>query len=69
VRQSLAAPKLINQGGDGSASLLELLTSLVLATVEKVKSVVQDLLVGSFICVFYIDCHLNLPHYVANVML
>ena len=46
VRQSLAAPKLINQGGDGSASLSELLTSLVLATVEKVKSILQDLLVG-----------------------
>ena len=52
VRQSLAAPKLINQGGDCSASLSELLTSLVLATVEKVKSVLQDLLVGlfSFVC-------------------
>lgn len=45
VRQSLATPKLINQGGDGSASLFELLTCLVLATIEKVKSVVQDLLV------------------------
>jgi hypothetical protein len=29
------APKLIKQGGDGSDSLLELLTSLVLATIEK----------------------------------
>jgi hypothetical protein len=48
VRQSLATPKLINQGGDGSASLFELLTCLVLATIEKVKSVVQDLLVGLF---------------------
>ncbi|KAJ9591233.1 hypothetical protein L9F63_002239 [Diploptera punctata] len=47
VRQSLAAPKVINQDGDGSASLSELLTSLVLATVEKVKGVLQDLLVFS----------------------
>lgn len=45
VRQSLAAPKLISQDGDGSTSLSELLTSLVLATVEKVKGVLQDLLV------------------------
>ncbi|PSN42746.1 hypothetical protein C0J52_10673, partial [Blattella germanica] len=47
VRQSLAAPKIINQDGDGSTSLSELLTSLVLATVEKVKGVLQDLLVFS----------------------
>ncbi|XP_068084735.1 vacuolar protein sorting-associated protein 51 homolog [Anabrus simplex] len=45
VRQSLAAPKLISQDGDNSNSLSELLTSLVLATVEKVKGVLQDLLV------------------------
>lgn len=48
VRQSLAAPKLIKQDGDGSASLPELLTSLVLDTVEKVKGVLQDLLVCLF---------------------
>ena len=45
VRQSLAAPKVISQDGDGCTSLSELLTSLVLATVEKVKGVLQDLLV------------------------
>nr|CAD7450707.1 unnamed protein product [Timema bartmani] len=46
VRQTLAAPKLISQDGDSSSSLSELLTSLVLATVEKVKGILQDLLVG-----------------------
>jgi hypothetical protein len=49
VRQSLAAPKLISQDGDGSSGLSELLTSLVLATVEKVKGVLQDLLVCFFL--------------------
>ncbi|KDR09124.1 vacuolar protein sorting-associated protein 51 homolog isoform X1 [Zootermopsis nevadensis] len=44
VRHSLAAPKLISQDGDSSSGLSELLTSLVLATVEKVKGVLQDLL-------------------------
>ncbi|KAJ8865760.1 hypothetical protein PR048_033281 [Dryococelus australis] len=44
VRQSLAAPRLVGQEGDGSGGLPELLTSLVLTTVEKVKGVLQDLL-------------------------
>nr|CAD7201641.1 unnamed protein product [Timema douglasi] len=47
VRQTLAAPKLISQDGDSSSSLSELLTSLVLATVEKVKGILQDLLLFS----------------------
>jgi hypothetical protein len=66
VRQSLAAPKLISQDGDGSTSLSELLTNLVLATVEKVKSVLQDLLVSFLrrkdVCVYiymYIGCCLT----------
>ncbi|KAK7872847.1 hypothetical protein R5R35_006718 [Gryllus longicercus] len=45
VRQSLAAPKLVSQDGDNSSSLFELLSSLVISTVEKVKGVLQDLLV------------------------
>ncbi|XP_044726540.1 vacuolar protein sorting-associated protein 51 homolog [Chrysoperla carnea] len=45
VRQALAAPKLISQEGDSSNNLSELLTSLVLTNVEKIKGILQDLLV------------------------
>lgn len=44
VRQSLAAPKL-NQD-ELSANLNELLTSLILNIVEKIKGILQDLLVN-----------------------
>lgn len=47
VRQALATPKLINQTGDNSNNLSELLTSLVLTNVEKIKGILKDLMVRS----------------------
>lgn len=45
ARQSLSTPKLISQE-DTSKNLHELLNSLVLTVVEKIKGVLQDLLVS-----------------------
>lgn len=47
VRQALAAPRLISSSlsMDSPSNSSELLTQLVLATVEKVKGVLQDLMV------------------------
>lgn len=44
AKQHLSAPKLISQE-DPSKNLNELLTSLILTIVEKVKGVLQDLVV------------------------
>lgn len=45
VRQSLVTPKLITQE-DSNKNLSELLSSLVMTIVEKVKGVLQDLVVS-----------------------
>lgn len=44
VRQSLSTPKLISQD-DSSKNLSELLSSLIMTTVEKIKGVLRDLMV------------------------
>lgn len=46
ARQSLVAPKLITQD-ESNKNLNELLNSLIMTIVEKVKGVLQDLVVGS----------------------
>lgn len=45
VRQSLTTPKLISQD-DSSKNLNEILNSLIMTTVEKVKGVLRDLVVS-----------------------
>ena len=44
IRQSLTTPKLVSQE-DSSKNLNELLSSLILSIVEKIKGVLQDLVV------------------------
>lgn len=48
TRQNLTTPKLISQE-ESSKTLNELLNSLVVTVVEKIKGVLQDLVVSSFI--------------------
>lgn len=45
VRQTLTTPKLISQD-DSSKNLNELLNSLIITIVEKIKGVLQDLVVS-----------------------
>lgn len=47
IRQTLTTPKLISQE-ESSKNLNELLSSLVVTVVEKIKGVLQDLVVSIF---------------------
>lgn len=47
VRQSLATPKLHQD--ETASNLNEMLTSLILSTVEKIKGILQDLLVSKYL--------------------
>lgn len=67
MRQSLITPKIITQS-DSNANLTELLMTLILTVVEKVKGVLQDLAVrkSSFMLKVYIKTMIFLCRFLFN---